>query len=462
MLAYQHSSYLSQLTSGIDLTQSSKQRKLAQEVTADSEDRKRQIRELQQENKKLQQLKEECDEQIRDLQQQLLKKPKACAWQQVNGYPLSPKKCYATGKGLEVAVVGEHTTAVFHTVDEEGQEYDKSLENIQGELKSEPDDIEVNCKVEKKYEISYTPTHRGIHQLSIMVKETHIRGSPFTVLVKLPIQRPGTPVKIIEKVTNPWGVAVRHNGEIIVAELRNRCVSVFAPNGEKTRTFGTKGSAHGQFKYPRGIAFDSAGNILVAEGGNHRIQKFTAKGQFLIAVGRKGSGHLEFDDPIGIGINRKNKKVYICDCDNHRIQILNEDLTFSGSFGSYGNGDGQLNYPWDVALDSTGSTYIADSENHCIQVFTPEGMFLRRFGKKGSGEGELNWPSSVTIDSNDLVYVTEVNNHRVSIFTCQGKFVRLFGAMGEGTVQFNEPCGIAVDASGLVYVSDTNDRLLAF
>ena len=72
------------------------------------------------------------------------------------------------------------------------------------------------------------------------------------MLVKLPIQRPGTPVKIIENITNPWGLAVRHNGEIIVAELRNHCVSIFAPNGEKIRTFGAQGSAHGQFKHPCG------------------------------------------------------------------------------------------------------------------------------------------------------------------------------------------------------------------
>lgn len=97
-----------------------------------------------------------------------------------------------------MAVVGENTTAVLHAVDEEGREFDKSPENIQCELKSETNDIKVSCKVEKKYEISYKPTHRGIHQLSIRVEETHIRGSPFTVLVKLPIQRPGTPVKIIE------------------------------------------------------------------------------------------------------------------------------------------------------------------------------------------------------------------------------------------------------------------------
>ena len=192
MLAYQHS-YPFQLTSGIDLTQSPRRRKSAQEDTAVRESRERQIEELQLENKKLQQLKGEHEGQIRDLQQQLHK-----AWQQVDSKPVSPEKCYATGKGLEVAVVGENTTAVLHAVDEEGREFDKSPENIQCELKSETNDIKVSCKVEKKYEISYKPTHRGIHQLSIRVEETHIRGSPFTVLVKLPIQRPGTPVKIIE------------------------------------------------------------------------------------------------------------------------------------------------------------------------------------------------------------------------------------------------------------------------
>ena len=144
--------------------------------------------------------------------------------------------------------------------------------------------------------------------------------------------------------------------------------------------------------------------------------------------------------------------MYICECSfHHRVQILNNDFTFSNSFGSHGGGSGdrQFNYPWDVAFDSSGSVYVADSGNHRIQVFTPEGKFLRKFGKKGSGEGELKWPSSICIDSDDMVYVTERNGHRVSTFTSQGKFVQSFGA-GE----FIEPSGIAVDTSGLVYVSD--------
>ena len=379
----------------------------------------------------------------------------------IYNHPVSPERCYATGKGLEVATLGEQATAVMYAVEENGEECNKPLENMKCELISEANDVVVGCKVEKnsQYKISYQPTHKGRHQLNIRVEGVHIRGSPFTVLVKHPMQMLTTPIRIIEGVSKPWGVAVRDNGEIVVVENARNCLSIFAHNGKKIKTLGTGGSAQGQFIIPRGIAVDSAGNILVADGDNHRIQKFTAEGKFLTAVGRKGSENLEFHGPVGIGINHRKKKVYVCECSpNHRVQILNEDLTFSSSFGSNGSDDGQFNYPWDVAFDSTESVYIADGGNHRIQVFTPEGKFLRKFGTKGSGEGELKWPSSISIDSYDLLHVAERDNHRVSIFTGQGKFIRSFGTKGIRPGEFNQPHGIAVDASGLVYVSDTNNN----
>ena len=100
---------------------------------------------------------------------------------------------------------------------------------------------------------------------------------------------------------------------------------------------------------------------------------------------------------------------------------------------------------------------MADCDGHRIQVFTAEGKFLRNFGKKGSGDGELNFPSSVSIDSDDIVYVTD-SNHRVSMFTSEGQFLRSFGTYGKGPGQFNYPRGIAVDRDGLVYVSDYNNN----
>ena len=380
-------------------------------------------------------------------------------------HPVSPERCFATGKGLEpVAVVGEQTTVVMHTIDVEGRECDEPLENLKCELVSEAKDFVVECKVEKKnsqYEITYQPIQRGKHQLCITVEGVHIKDSPFILVA---IQKFGSPILTIEGFSLPHGVAVSDNGEIVVAASTihgHECIAIFAQNGQKIRSFGTFGSAEGQFYSPTGIAIDSTGNILVADGANSHIQKFTAEGVFLKAVGRRGSGDLEFDYPVGIGINHKNNKVYVCDRWNHRVQILNEDLTFSSTITGIDKScwdDGYFKFPWDVAFDSTGNIYVADSWNSCIQVFTQEGMFLRRFGSCLSDEGKMNFPSSVSIDSNDLVYVTSRNNHHVSIFTCLGKFVRSFGVKGEEPGELDMPSGIAVDTKGLVYVSDRNNN----
>jgi len=478
--------YISVSSHGSD--QSHKRRKPTQNVTVDSWREFGELQEekekLQQKNEELQQQQDEYREQIRDLQQQL------------NGRVyVSPQRCYATGKGLEVAVVRRPTTVVMHAVDVDGRECNKPLGSLECELVSEANKAVVGCEVEKKnsqYEISYQPTHRGKHQLNIRVEGVHIGGSPFSLVVKTPahlrqkdllvvsslmlsivlvtltsvkspIQRLGSPIQIICGIAPPIGVAVRDSGEIVVVEYGNHCVSIFDQNGTKIRTFGSEGSARGQFKGPFGVTIDSAGNILIADGSNHRIQKFTAEGKFITAVGRKGSGHLEFDLPVDIGFNPTNKKVYICDCHGHRVQVLNENLTFSSSFGRVGFDNGELHYPMAVAFDSTGSVYVTSRANSRIQIFTPEGIFLRKFGREDSGVEELSYPTGISIDSNDIVYVTDQSNHRVSVFTRQGRLVQSFGNNGTRLGEFNQPCGIAVDKSGLVYVSDAlNKRVQVF
>ena len=380
-------------------------------------------------------------------------------------HPLSPERCYATGKGLEVATVGEQATAILHAMDADSMECEQSLVNTSCELVSDAGGPTVKAAVQKKeknkYTISYQPTHRGRHQLHIKVEGVPIRGSPFGVVARLSIQKLGTPIRTIGGLNRPWGVAVNQRGEIIVVESSGHCISIFSSIGEKIRTFGSVGSAQGQFI--GGVAVDGDGNILVVDINNHRIQKFTAGGKFLTTVGQSGSKHLEFSYPVGVSVNHRNRKVYICDTNNHRIQILNADLTFSSSFGSRGSGDGQFNCPWDVAFDNTGNVYVADNEGHRIQVFTAEGQFLRKFGKKGSGDGELDLPSSVSIDCHDIVYVTEFNNQCVSMFTSEGQFLRSFGTKGKEPGQFNNPRGITVDRDGLVYVSDSdNHRIQIF
>ena len=380
---------------------------------------------------------------------------------------ISAKKSYATGKGLEVAIQGEETTAVVHVCDDEGRVYPAPLKSLSCELVSESNHDQVKVTVREieagKYEIGYKATRRGRHQLHIKAEGKHIKGSPFPVTVKIPVQKLGIPVRSIGGMNAPWGVAINQKGDVSVVEYGGNCVSIFNSKGEKVRSFGSGGAGNGQFNQPRGVAINDNGDILVVDGVNNRIQKFSADGRFITAVGTHGSGRLQFQWPIGIKIHPPTKRIYVADQGNHRVQILNPDLSYRGSIGSQGSGPGQLQNPFDVALDSASNVYVSDYSNSRIQVFTEGGRFLRQIGKKGAGKGELSCPAAIAINNEDELYVTENGNHRVSVLTTQGDFLTSFGTNGNGPQQFQYPRGIAVDQSGMVFVADySNNRLKVF
>ncbi len=373
-----------------------------------------------------------------------------------------PSKCCAIGK--DTATVGEKSTAVLKSLNFYSQPC-KILQGITCEFVSEIAGTR-KCSLERRgqsqYEISYKPIVKGRHQLHIKVEGQHIRGSPFPVTAKSPVEKLGTPILTIGRAWGPDGVAVNQRGEVVVTELGGHCVSVFSPGGERLRSFGTRGFGQGQFQHPCGVAVDGEENVLVADSDNHRIQKFTAQGEFLTAVGTEGTGPLQFDSPNGIVFNASNGRVYVVDSENNRIQILNSDLSYFDTFGKRGSGKGQFYDPQYIACDSTGNVYVADYDNDRIQVFTAEGKFLKMFGTHGEGRGELNCPQGLAIDSSDRVYVSESGNHRVSVFTSEGQFVTSFGSEGEGPGQFKFPAGLAVDSSGVVYVCDYRNRVQLF
>ena len=62
-------------------------------------------------------------------------------------------------------------------------------------------------------------------------------------------------------------------------------------------------------------------------------------------LGTKGKKHLQFDSPDGIAFNTSNNKVYVADTYNHRIQVLNSDLTFFSTIRRTGHGKGEFSCP---------------------------------------------------------------------------------------------------------------------
>ena len=371
-----------------------------------------------------------------------------------------PSKCHITGNGADLKVSLEMCTAILQVINFEGGPCKVPIKFLECELLSEITGTRASCSVERRGQsqckISYQPNIKGKHQLHIKVEGQHIRGSPFSVAVKMPVGMLGTPILTIDRLKSPWGVAINQKGEVVVTEEDQHRVSVLSPNGEEIRSFGTEGSGHREFQTSFGVAVDGEGNILLADCYNHRIQKFTAEGKFLAAVGTWGSGRLQFKFPYCIAYNTNNNKVYIADSENNRIQVLNSDLTFSRSFGKGGSGKGQFDSPHSIACDSTGKVYVADTNNQRVQVFTPEGNFLRMFGIEmvGQRRDRVQSPYCMAINSRDIIYLSilaldEVID-RICLFTSEGQFVTSFGR------GLKDPRGLAVDNSGVLYVCDSN------
>lgn len=357
---------------------------------------------------------------------------------------LDVSKCRVITDGN--AVMGKKSSAILRASDSVNKPYEKPIESLECELKSEISGITAICSVEKKekgqYKISYLPIIKGRHQLHIKAEGQHVKGSPFSIMVMSKGAKLCTLLHTLGRIDCPWGVAIIQSGEVVVTDGGRHCVSIFSPSGDLIRSFGSHGSGEGQFRNPLGVAVDEKGNIVVADHWNHRIQMFTAEGKFLRAVGSKGYSDLKFSLLKDVAYNSKNHKWYALD---HHVQVFNSDLTLAGSFGKEGSSKGEFSSPCSIACDPTGRVYVADGGNNRVQVFTAEGEFLQFFTERY----EMIWPHSIAIDARGIVYVSE--HSCISVFTSKGHLQKSF------EVRRHYPLSLAADKSGILYVCDVSN-----
>jgi DNA-binding beta-propeller fold protein YncE len=96
-------------------------------------------------------------------------------------------------------------------------------------------------------------------------------------------------------------------------------------------------------------------------------------------------------------------------------QVFDRNGQFLRAFASRGRGDGELQNPYGVAVNSKGYVHVCDGWNNRIQVFSGEGVWVKSYGKKGSGEGQFSHPGGIAIGPDDSVVVADSGNSRVQV-----------------------------------------------
>ncbi len=187
----------------------------------------------------------------------------------------------------------------------------------------------------------------------------------------------------------------------------------------------------GTFVWPTSVAADSQGACYVADEWANRISIFSPSGEWIGKWGTFGDGDGQIDHPSGLHFDHEDN-LYLVDSSNHRIQKFTKDGRFLGKWGSFGTDDGQFNLPWGIEIDSAGDVYVADWRNDRVQKFSPDGRFLMKFGSSGKGDGQFDRPTSVAVDKEGTIYVTDFRNDRLQVFDPDGAFITKL--LGEATL----------------------------
>ena len=158
------------------------------------------------------------------------------------------------------------------------------------------------------------------------------------------------------------------NGDLYVSDgYVNARVHKYSPNGDLLFSWGTPGTAPGEFNLVHNIATDKDGFLYVADRENHRIQVFDRMGKFQ---------------------TQWNNMHRPC-----AIYISDEQVVYVGELGA--------GMPVNQATPNIGPR---------IAVMNSKGELLERIGSSGYGFdiGQFAAPHSICLDSNKDMYIGEV------------------------------------------------------
>eukprot|EP00697_Spironema_sp_BW2_P013446 gnl/Spiro4/3536_TR1731_c1_g8_i2.p2 gnl/Spiro4/3536_TR1731_c1_g8~~gnl/Spiro4/3536_TR1731_c1_g8_i2.p2 ORF type:complete len:180 (-),score=16.39 gnl/Spiro4/3536_TR1731_c1_g8_i2:129-668(-) len=142
---------------------------------------------------------------------------------------------------------------------------------------------------------------------------------------------------------------------VLFMTFSSRRFGVVRDEATFVRTIG----CHGLASHPANVCVDHDNNLIVAGRGDHRIQVLCRDGTFVRSFGSFGTAQGQFNMPHGVCVNAAGH-IIVADTWNDRVQIFANDGTFLRVFGSEGASDGQFSRPFSVCADADDNIVVSD------------------------------------------------------------------------------------------------------
>ncbi|PFX20279.1 RING finger protein nhl-1-like [Stylophora pistillata] len=260
----------------------------------------------------------------------------------------------------------------------------------------------------------------------------------------------GTPGCEEGEFTLPWGVAIRDDGCIAVADHANNRIQVFDSQGSFLHflTDDEVESVH----LPTGIAFDLDHHLVTFDDETHKIKVLDSEGRLIRSLNTEA----ELGNKVeGVSVDNEGR-IIVTDSSNERVLVFHHSGHLCLEFGA--DGREKLGWP-SSAVFHKGRFIVSDTFNHCLKVYNRHGVYLQQIGRSGREPGQFIKPRGLTVDSGGNILVCDSGNCRIQVLDSDGNFVKSFGGFGEEEEgKFCLPYSVAVGKQGELVVSDCNSH----
>jgi DNA-binding beta-propeller fold protein YncE len=147
---------------------------------------------------------------------------------------------------------------------------------------------------------------------------------------------------------------------------------------------------------------------------NARIAKFDANGRFIKSWGSLGTAPGQFNVPHSV-VTDVQGNVYVADRENRRIQVFDNNGAFKTQFINVGT-------PWTLCMTPGPRQYLYSSNSNDPREFDRDGEIYKldldgrivgRFGRAGRLLKEFSTAHGIDCRSENQLYVGELTSWRV-------------------------------------------------
>jgi len=172
-----------------------------------------------------------------------------------------------------------------------------------------------------------------------------------------------------------------------------------------------KGTDGNHFGRPTDIAWLPDGTFFITDGYiNTRVLKYDKDGKFLMMWGTEGAGPGQFKSPVHAVAIDDDRRLYVADRGNSRIQIFDENGKFLDQWPN-------IRDPWDVHITADQRyVWVADGQLNKFLKFDKSGHLLYSWGTFGQFPGGLWGVHQFSVDSEGNLYAAEAFGGRAEKF----------------------------------------------